>query len=168
MLCLYSQMMKKCGFTKVYHKVSELERELQTVQLSATTYSCIAILWVSLGSFAAVTLCIASQRVIPKVSVYFVIDSVRKLLDTPSYIQAWKLWKRLRVISGIWGRVFPHGRRKRSDRLLPIWNKRSWHNGDLSKLHVAVKSGRGNEVVCTSAWHVNNSFVLLSQQNLRG
>jgi hypothetical protein len=32
-------------------------------------------------SFAAITLCVASQRVF----VYFVIDSVRKLLDTPSY-----------------------------------------------------------------------------------
>jgi hypothetical protein len=58
-----------------------LERELQMVQLSATRCSCIAILWVSLLSFAAVTLCVASQRVF--VVVYFVIDSVRKLLDTP-------------------------------------------------------------------------------------
>jgi hypothetical protein len=37
-------------------------------------------------SFAALILCVDSQRVRPKVSVYFVIDSVRKLLDTPSYI----------------------------------------------------------------------------------
>jgi hypothetical protein len=36
-------------------------------------------------SFAAITLCVASQRVFIVVSVYFVIDSVRKLLDTPSY-----------------------------------------------------------------------------------
>jgi hypothetical protein len=36
-------------------------------------------------SFAAVTLCVASQRVFIFVGVYFVIDSVRKLLDTPSY-----------------------------------------------------------------------------------
>jgi hypothetical protein len=35
-------------------------------------------------SFAVITLCVASQRVIIVV-VYFVIDSVRKLLDTPSY-----------------------------------------------------------------------------------
>jgi hypothetical protein len=56
------------------------------VQLSANKCSCIAILCVSLGSFAAITLCVASQRVVPKVSVYFVIDSVRKLLDTPSYL----------------------------------------------------------------------------------
>jgi hypothetical protein len=38
-------------------------------------------------SFAAIILCAASQRVIPKASVYVVIDSVRKLFDTPSYIQ---------------------------------------------------------------------------------
>jgi hypothetical protein len=61
-------------------------RELQMVQLSATRCSCIAILSVSLVSFAAITLCVASQRVIPKVSLYFVIDSVRKILDTPSCV----------------------------------------------------------------------------------
>jgi hypothetical protein len=33
-------------------------------------------------SFAAITLCVASQRVF---IVYFVIDSVRELLDIPSY-----------------------------------------------------------------------------------
>jgi hypothetical protein len=37
-------------------------------------------------SFVAITLSVASQRVTPKVSVYFVIDSDRKLLDIPSYI----------------------------------------------------------------------------------
>jgi hypothetical protein len=35
-------------------------------------------------SFAAITLRVASQRVFIVVSVYFVIDSVRKLLDTAS------------------------------------------------------------------------------------
>jgi hypothetical protein len=34
-------------------------------------------------SFAAITLCVASQRVF---IVYFVIDSIRKLLNTPSYV----------------------------------------------------------------------------------
>jgi hypothetical protein len=34
-------------------------------------------------SFVAITLCVASQRVF--IVVYFVIDSVRKLLDTTSY-----------------------------------------------------------------------------------
>jgi hypothetical protein len=38
-------------------------------------------------SFAAVTLCIAPQRVFIVVSLYFVIDSVRKLLDKPSYLR---------------------------------------------------------------------------------
>jgi hypothetical protein len=54
------------------------------VQLSTTKCSCIAISWVSLVSFAAITLCVASQRVF--IVIYFVIDSVRKLLGTPSYI----------------------------------------------------------------------------------
>jgi hypothetical protein len=57
------------------------------VQLSATRCSCIAVLSVSLVSFADVTLCVASQRlfiVVVLVVVYFVIDSVRKLLDIPS------------------------------------------------------------------------------------
>jgi hypothetical protein len=35
-------------------------------------------------SFAVITLCVASQRVFVVVSVYFVIDSVQKVLDTPS------------------------------------------------------------------------------------
>jgi len=41
-------------------------------------------------SFAAINLRVASQRVfiiiVVIVAVYFVIDSVRKLLDTPSYV----------------------------------------------------------------------------------
>jgi hypothetical protein len=37
-------------------------------------------------SFAAITPCFASQRVLIFV-VYFVIDSVRKFLDTPSYLK---------------------------------------------------------------------------------
>jgi hypothetical protein len=40
------------------------------IQLSATRCSCVAILLVSLVSFAAITLCVASQRVF--VAVYFV------------------------------------------------------------------------------------------------
>jgi hypothetical protein len=61
-----------------------LEWELQMVQLSATGCSCITILWVSLVSFATITLCAASQQVF--IVVYFVINSVHKLLDTPLYI----------------------------------------------------------------------------------
>jgi hypothetical protein len=36
-------------------------------------------------SFLAITFCVASQLVFIVVSVYLFIDSVRKLLDTPSY-----------------------------------------------------------------------------------
>jgi hypothetical protein len=44
-------------------QTGHLERELQMVQLSAIRCSYSAILWVSLVSFAAITLCIASQQV---------------------------------------------------------------------------------------------------------
>jgi hypothetical protein len=36
-------------------------------------------------SFAAITLCVASEQVFSVVSLYVVMDSVRKLLDTSSY-----------------------------------------------------------------------------------
>jgi hypothetical protein len=78
----------------VYEDVSKsfrtgrLDRELQMVELSATRYSCIAVLWVSLVSVTAITLGFSSQRVFIAVIVYFVIDSVRRLLDTSSYVHA--------------------------------------------------------------------------------
>jgi hypothetical protein len=56
---------------------------MQMVQLSAIRCSCIAILWVSLVNFAAITLCVASQRVF--IVVYFVIDSIREVLDITSH-----------------------------------------------------------------------------------
>jgi len=67
-------------------RTGHMERELQMVQLSATRCSCTAILWVSLVSFATITFYVASQ--LKFIVVYFVIDSVRKLLDTPSYMPA--------------------------------------------------------------------------------
>jgi hypothetical protein len=72
--------------SRVYPKVSELAGLSENCKGydSATRCSCIAILWVSLVSFAAITLCVASQRVFI-VIVYFVIVSVRKLLDIPSH-----------------------------------------------------------------------------------
>jgi uncharacterized membrane protein len=54
------------------------------VQLPATRCNFIAILLVSLVSFATITFCVASRRVF--IVVYFVIESVRKLLDTLSYV----------------------------------------------------------------------------------
>jgi hypothetical protein len=80
MLCIYE------GVSKSF-RTGRLDLELQIEQLFATNCSCIAILWVSLVSFAAITLCVASQRVFISVSVYFVIDSVRKfLLHPPTYL----------------------------------------------------------------------------------
>jgi hypothetical protein len=65
-------------------RTGRLEWELQMIQHSAIRCSCIAILWVILISFVAITLGVASQWVF--IVVYFVIDSVRKLLDTSSYL----------------------------------------------------------------------------------
>jgi hypothetical protein len=41
-------------------------------------------------SFAAITLSVTSQRVFIVDVVYFIIDSVRKLLDTPSYMRLFR------------------------------------------------------------------------------
>jgi len=60
-------------------------------QLSGTRCSCIAISRVSLVSFVTITLCVASQ--VFNVVVYFIIDSVCKLWDTPSYY----LWSILHI-----------------------------------------------------------------------
>jgi hypothetical protein len=59
---------KTKGVSKSF-RTGRLERELQMVQLSATSCSCIAILWVRLVSFAAITLWKTQQRVIPKVCI---------------------------------------------------------------------------------------------------
>jgi hypothetical protein len=83
LLCLGSEVIMHEGVSKS-SRTGRLERELQMVQLSVTGCSCIAILWVSLVRFVVITLCVASQRVF--IVVYFVIYSVRRLLDTPSYI----------------------------------------------------------------------------------
>jgi hypothetical protein len=76
-------------------RTGRLERELQMIQISATKCNCIVILWVSLVSFGAITLCVASQRDCIVVSLHFVIDSVRKHFATPSYI----LTKRTVILS---------------------------------------------------------------------
>jgi hypothetical protein len=65
----------ECGYGHVEgvsksFRTDRLERELQMVQLSATRCSCIAILWVSIMSVVALTLCVASQWVF--IVVYFV------------------------------------------------------------------------------------------------
>jgi hypothetical protein len=85
----------------------------QMVQLSATRCSCIAILWVSLVSFAAVTLCVASQRV-------FIVIS----LST----QSGNLWIHSRMI---YGQNIDLGRSKRFENV-PQWRQvhgGNWLNG---------------------------------------
>jgi hypothetical protein len=71
------------GVSKSF-RTGRLARELRMLQLSASRYSRLAILWVSLASFSVIILCVPSQRVF--VVVYFIIDSVRELLDTHSYM----------------------------------------------------------------------------------
>jgi hypothetical protein len=55
-------------------------------------------------SFAAITLHVASQRVFIIVNVYFVTDTVRKLLDTPSYF---KIQTILKDFAEIWDGMTP-------------------------------------------------------------
>jgi hypothetical protein len=64
-------LIRKYGGVSKGFRTGRLDRELQMVQLSATRCSCLAILWVSLVSFAAINLCVSSERVIPKISVFF-------------------------------------------------------------------------------------------------
>jgi hypothetical protein len=63
-------ILMKCGVSKSF-RTGRLVLELQMVQLSATRCSCITILWVSLVSFAAITLCVVSQPVFIFVSGIF-------------------------------------------------------------------------------------------------
>jgi hypothetical protein len=49
-------------------------------------------------SFTAITLCVASERAFIVVSIYFVIDSLRKLLDTPSYLYVLYLYDIFHVL----------------------------------------------------------------------
>jgi len=109
-----------CGGVSKSFRTGSLERELQMVQLSATRCSCIAILWISLVRFAAINLCVASQRMFIVV-VYFVMDSVRKLMDTPSYTDwlcsdwhsSWAssvpriTWSTVFVLNPFWSNLMP-------------------------------------------------------------
>jgi hypothetical protein len=81
-LKLYMQNASYEGVSKSF-RTGRVEQVLQMVQLSATRGSCIGILWVSLVSFDAIILRVASQRVFIVV-LLFRYDSVRKLWDTPS------------------------------------------------------------------------------------
>jgi hypothetical protein len=58
-LHVHTHTRARAGVSKSF-RTGRLERELQMVQLSSIRWSCIATLWVSLVSFAAITLCVAS------------------------------------------------------------------------------------------------------------
>jgi len=71
------------------------------VQLSATRCSCIAILWVSLVSFAAITLCVASQRVFIVASVYFIMTQsgnfwIHRIFGVSISVSVWSTQKKSR------------------------------------------------------------------------
>jgi hypothetical protein len=57
------------GVSKSF-QTGHLEQELQMAQLSATSCSCVTILWVSLVRFATITLCDASEWMFIAVSLY--------------------------------------------------------------------------------------------------
>jgi hypothetical protein len=52
-------------------------------------------------SFATITLCVASQPVFIVVSVYFVIDSIRKLLGKPSYVKKERTFRQAPCLSDL-------------------------------------------------------------------
>jgi hypothetical protein len=103
---------------RLYPKVSGLAACSENYKWYSCRCSCIVILWIILVSFGAITLWRGQQRVIPKVSGYFVIDSVRKLLDTTSYIHTNTLthilWIRKFVMATI-GCGINHEDTKRTD-----------------------------------------------------
>jgi len=75
---------------RVYPKVSRLaawSQNCQWYQLSATRWSCIAILGVSLVSFAAIFLCVASQRVLVVVLSISLSAQSGNFWITPSYMK---------------------------------------------------------------------------------
>jgi hypothetical protein len=63
------EMVVTCDCVSRNFRTGRLKQELQMVQLSANRCSCIAILWASLVSFVAITLCVASRRVFIVISV---------------------------------------------------------------------------------------------------
>jgi len=137
------------GVSKSF-RTGRLERELQTVQLSAMKYNCIAILWVSLVSFTAIILFVASQRVFVFV-VCFVIDSVRKLLDAPWHISEFASRvkkKSFRIL--VWIAVYPAVIRPGNSwnkiplllcRIILKWNLEESRLWDMIYVKLIVSSG---------------------------
>jgi hypothetical protein len=70
---------------------------MQMVQLFATKCSYIATLWVSVVGFAAITLCVAPQRVFIVVKRTYRYRLSPDILDTPSYIMC-KVFKQQETV----------------------------------------------------------------------
>jgi hypothetical protein len=145
-------------------RTGRLDQEVQMLELSATRCSCITILWVSLVSFAAITLCVSSQRMFI-VIVYFVIDSVRKLLDTPSYTRKCRsrcnfclTWRTNRTLS-----FFSEGARLKIDawcRIKILLSRSQSHDPSVQAgseetarilYCAATGTGQGNHFDCSSS-----------------
>jgi hypothetical protein len=94
-------------------------------------------------SLAAITLCVASQQVIPKVSVYFVIESFRKLLDTPSY--CFTIYLKEQILNNL-NKISPeysHYNKYRMKLTVPLQVTRnlSWTEKWLKKWKTAITPG---------------------------
>jgi len=86
------------GVSKSF-RTGRLERELQRIQLSATRCSSIAILWIILVSFAAIILCVASQREFIFVVVYFVMTQSGNFWIYPRIIILnWSYFLKLKLL----------------------------------------------------------------------
>jgi hypothetical protein len=116
------------------------------VQLSATKYSSIAIIWVSLVSFAAITLCVASQRVFIAVSVYFFMTQSGNFWIHPRICIRFVNWvQETRDDVGI---TWDRSRLEMNDSSVKNWFKKNWvwspascskKNGQIEPLGVALK-----------------------------
>jgi hypothetical protein len=85
-----------------------LEWELQMVQLSATRCSCIAILWVSLMSFATITHCVASQWEFIVAHIYFIVTQFGNLWIHPHV--TWDIYlPQILLGVGMWQLEVQHG-----------------------------------------------------------
>jgi hypothetical protein len=120
-------------------RTGHLERELQMVQLSATRCICIAIFWVSLASFAAITLCVASQRVFIVVSVYFIMSQSGNF-----WIHPRTRWIGIFLTTRISGFISDGNFQPYKCQNCPFWRWSHWHSYTVKKRWAA--NGRIPEV----------------------
>jgi hypothetical protein len=108
------------GVSKSF-RTGRLERELQMVQLPATSCSCIAILWASVVNFAAITLCVASQRVfIVVISLWLSPETFGYILVSvgTSWLSILVKWQKFRLSSR---HMQPTNKVTEEDQLCTFW-----------------------------------------------